>query len=98
MAKIGSIVKRTATPTSIDGLYIRNISYKDLQAYQERVAELAEDRPGPIVFEAFQTLLCDEHGEEFEDVNSVDEVENNFGMMQLREIMESVGEALAPGK
>ena len=77
--KISDVVKKNPTETDVKGLFIRNISYKELEDYQSAVQKMGDEDPVAVVHKAFEVMLCDKDGAPFEDVTTQDDVRNNLG-------------------
>ena len=83
-------------PTSVGGLFVRDVPLSVLEGFQQRTSEMGEEEDGDtasVVFEMFEVFLCGEDGSKFEDINSADDV-RNLGILTIKAIMEAVQEVL----
>ncbi|WP_069299891.1 hypothetical protein [Neptunicoccus sediminis] len=96
MSKLSNIVNRKPLATSFEGLFVRDLSLKQIeQDFSNLQAELEQDAPKAIV-KVFVGLLCDENGESFEDVQDWESIQELFSNTTIAAIMEEVGDALNP--
>ena len=74
------------TPTNIDGLYIRDVPMSEIEQFQQLEGDES------ILF-LLQRICCDENGDAFEGVDTVDDIKN-MGVLRLRSIVNAFNEAL----
>ena len=72
MSKIKSLKSykdsHDAIPTKMEGIYLKNVNFSEVG----KIQNLAEEA---IIEYVFMNLVCDENGEKFDDLNSMDDVE-----------------------
>ena len=81
MSKLQEL-KIPLTPTSVEGIYMRDLSIDDIRSLQK---ELAGGEGDDNVLWLFQKVFCDENGDPIEDAGSIDEI-NKIGAMTLKKI------------
>jgi len=82
MARLGDI--RRNTPSSVDGIWIRDLSIGELQAlFPDPVDPDDEEENRARTLRMFRDLFCDASGERFEDVNEPEDIDRiSVGVMQ----------------
>ena len=89
MAKLKSKIKSRPTKTGLDGVYKTSMSFADIERMnviiQDNLKDVGEDGEEgnvpianlkPLVLFFFANVYCDEHGERFEDVKTVEDLDD----------------------
>ena len=78
MARIQDTKKTLYPVPGVEGAFFRHISFKSLEEFAERSAEIQTDSPQEIIdtllFDIGQNLACDENGDTFEDLMSMEDI------------------------
>ena len=91
--KLADIKDNQMIPTSIDGVFIRDLPLARLEEMGK--LEESDDPTAPLLW-LFNNLIVGEDGEPFEDARTADDLHNNVGMVTARQITDAALEALNP--
>ena len=97
MAKLSKFKKNKPIPIGVDGIYIHNLPAKVMQDTFGGINDKAQTDPEAVVVELFNTLVCDENGDAFEDVGTYDDIMSVLSLKDIQEIMQGIAETINPG-
>lgn len=97
MAKLTNVIERKPIPLSVNGVYIRDLPAKEIEAKFGNIAEEMQEKPEETITLLFNDLICDGEGETFDDVATFEEITDNLSVRAIHEIINAIPEALVPG-
>jgi len=95
MAKLSQLKRVNVIPTSVEGVYIKDLPFKKTQAVLKAAGETGDHELNGVLT-MFKELICDATGKAFEDAVTIKDLEENMPSRLLNDIMQAVPEALNP--
>ena len=99
MAKFNKTVKQTSViPTAIEGIYVKDLTIKELKVLQDRITEVAteDDATGQLLV-LFEEVIRAEDGTVFEDMLDAESLSENLSFSMMVDISTEVSEVLTRG-
>lgn len=96
MAKLAKVKNNKPIPIGVEGIYINNMPAKQMQDIFGSVNERLAEDPETVVVELFTKLICDDKGEQFEDVGTYEAILEVLSLKDLQDIMRGIGETMNP--
>ena len=96
MAKLAKVKDNKPIPIGVEGIYINNMPAKQMQDIFGSVNERLAEDPETVVVELFTKLVCDDQGEQFEDVGTYEAILEVLSLKDLQDIMRGIGETMNP--
>lgn len=95
MAKLAALQDNSVIPTSVPGIFIKDLPYKEFQKIYTQIGETKNDEQvmDAIVL-LFNYLIVAEDGSKFEDALTKEDIENNLSIRMIKQIMDALPEAL----
>lgn len=97
MAKITGLLDNKPVPTSINGIFVKDIPAKMMEEKFGDVEKRIADDPEGMIALFFTDLIVDDNGEPFEDCQTYDEIVAVLSQAKIIRILNAVAEALQPG-
>ena len=101
MPKISETIKLKHIPTSIEGVFARNMPQAVLRIKMEQLQETAnldENAMELMTLYVFKEFVCDENGESFEDCMTIEGIENSMDIKTTLQIITEVPNAYVPSE
>jgi hypothetical protein len=96
MTKLSKISNSKPIPLAVEGVFMHNLPAKALEEKFGNIQEsLRVDQEGVLV-SIFTGLVCDEHGEPFEDCGTAEEILSALSIKDIQDILHAVTKALVP--
>jgi len=96
MAKLSKLMASGPIALSVEGVYIRNMSAKAVDAAFGNLAARMKDDHETVIEELFNNLVCDEDGNSFDDVATFDDITGALSLTAIQRIVNAIPEALSP--
>ena len=97
MTKLADIQAQHVVPLKgVTNIYLRDLPMKKLQETFTELAEKSQEDFLDGLLIAFEQLLCDKAGEQFEDINSKEDITEILGIDLARGIFEAIPATVIP--
>ena len=97
MAKLSQLKKVHIIPTSIEGVFLKDLPFKRTQEVLAKAGAAGSNDLSGVLY-LFSELICDSTGKAFEDAKTVEDLQENMPSRLLNDIMKAIPEALNPGE
>lgn len=99
MAKIAALNTSKVIPLEVDGVYIKDLPIAQVEALFKNADQRLAEEDQTFVLDIFNNLICDENGEQFEDLIDADfeTLSQLLTMSFLWDIVSAIPKALSPG-
>lgn len=95
MAKLAALQDSNVIPTSVPGIFIKDLPYKEFQQIYTSIGDTkTDDQVMDAIVLLFNKLIVAEDGSKFEDALTKEDIENNLSIRMIKQIMDALPEAL----